>query len=333
MKEEKATIPGLPNEWSGQRIALIADLQIGMWFGNQETDRRIVDRIIQEKPALVLIAGDFVYKPTDKDERDDLEREDTHAFREEVEGVGRPRPAAREGGASSLRGAGQSRLRDEPPRLDQERPYRRGGAGGAGGAGIRVLENAAQPLSLPNDNGTKESSTSVTKLYLAGIGRAMPAMTGRPRRSPRFPPAPRESFSCIIPIPLPYRPERRHSRSPAIPTADRFASPLLKRGRGWRCRRMSKCTSTAGSIASANAAIVSIKEGLDEAGIDMPYDTQVQLFHDQTEAGEGDRSQQREGWPAAKEGATKPRWKAEAEEKTGGESRDRENGLASPPER
>ncbi len=71
-----------------------------------------------------------------------------------------------------------------------------------------------------------------------------------------------------------------------------------------------------------------IKEGLDAAGIDMPYDTQVQLFHDQTEAGEGDRSQQREGWPAAKEGATKPRWKAEAEEKARGESRDREDGPA-----
>lgn len=49
-------------------------------------------------------------------------------------------------------------------------------------------------------------------------------------------------------------------------------------------------------------SLQAIKEGLDAAGIDMPYDTQVQLFHDQTEATEGDRNQQREGWPAAKEG-------------------------------
>ncbi len=63
------------------------------------------------------------------------------------------------------------------------------------------------------------------------------------------------------------------------------------------------------------AVLQAIKEGLDEAGIDMPYDTQVQLFHDQTEAGEGDRNQQREGWPAPRDGATKPRWKAEEEEK------------------
>lgn len=37
---------------------------------------------------------------------------------------------------------------------------------------------------------------------------------------------------------------------------------------------------------------------LDENGIDMPYPTQVHLFHDQTEETDGDRATQREGWPA-----------------------------------
>lgn len=37
---------------------------------------------------------------------------------------------------------------------------------------------------------------------------------------------------------------------------------------------------------------------LDAAGIDMPYPTSVLLFHDQTEETDGDRSRQREGWPA-----------------------------------
>lgn len=37
---------------------------------------------------------------------------------------------------------------------------------------------------------------------------------------------------------------------------------------------------------------------LDSAGIDMPYPTQVHLFHDQTEETDGDRTRQREGWPA-----------------------------------
>ena len=40
------------------------------------------------------------------------------------------------------------------------------------------------------------------------------------------------------------------------------------------------------------------KEALDAHAIDMPYDTQVQLFHDQTEEVDGDRTRQREGWPA-----------------------------------
>ena len=58
--------------------------------------------------------------------------------------------------------------------------------------------------------------------------------------------------------------------------------------------------------------IIALKKALDAAGIDMPYDTQVQLFHDQTEDVDGIRGAQREGWPKPREGATEPRWKAEA---------------------
>ncbi|MEO5754709.1 MAG: mechanosensitive ion channel family protein [Chthoniobacterales bacterium] len=89
---------------------------------------------------------------------------------------------------------------------------------------------------------------------------------------------------------------------------DLAASWVTIRARWWTHSRRA-------DVVMVRAAVLqAIKEGLDAAGIDMPYDTQVQLFHDQTEASEGDRSQQREGWPAAKEGATKPRWQAEAEE-------------------
>lgn len=63
-REEIAEIPGLPAAWEGQRIALIADLQVGMWLANTSTIRRIVDRLIERQPALVLIAGDFIYRPT-----------------------------------------------------------------------------------------------------------------------------------------------------------------------------------------------------------------------------------------------------------------------------
>jgi len=43
-----------------------------------------------------------------------------------------------------------------------------------------------------------------------------------------------------------------------------------------------------------------VYSALDQEGIDMPYPTQVVLFHDQTEDTDGDRKRQREGWPAGK---------------------------------
>lgn len=60
-EEEVAEIPNLPSAWQGQRVALITDWQIGMWLGNTPTIRRTVEKLIEERPALVLIAGDFVY--------------------------------------------------------------------------------------------------------------------------------------------------------------------------------------------------------------------------------------------------------------------------------
>lgn len=57
---------------------------------------------------------------------------------------------------------------------------------------------------------------------------------------------------------------------------------------------------------------------LDENGIDMPYPTQVHLFHDQTEETDGDRASQREGWPATGKDP-KPRRIADALDKKGAE--------------
>lgn len=60
-RHEIAVIPGLPGEWEGQRIALIADYQVGMWGANVGTARRTIRKVVEERPAAVLIAGDFVY--------------------------------------------------------------------------------------------------------------------------------------------------------------------------------------------------------------------------------------------------------------------------------
>jgi small-conductance mechanosensitive channel len=51
------------------------------------------------------------------------------------------------------------------------------------------------------------------------------------------------------------------------------------------------------------------KAALLDAGIDLPYPTQQVLLHDQTEETDGDRSRQREGWPAGSR-PPRPRWRA-----------------------
>lgn len=60
-QEKEGPIPRLPAAWQGARVALIGDFQVGMWLHNTPTIRRVVRRIIAERPACVLIAGDFIY--------------------------------------------------------------------------------------------------------------------------------------------------------------------------------------------------------------------------------------------------------------------------------
>src|SRR5438034_8729324 len=57
-----AAIPNLPAEWEGKQVAIFADLQVGMWWANKDAARRLVRQVVKIQPALVLIAGDFVYK-------------------------------------------------------------------------------------------------------------------------------------------------------------------------------------------------------------------------------------------------------------------------------
>ena len=51
-------------------------------------------------------------------------------------------------------------------------------------------------------------------------------------------------------------------------------------------------------VAVRAGVIEAIKRALNEAAIDIPFPTRVVLFHDQTDEYDGDRSRQREGWPA-----------------------------------
>ncbi|MBC1237904.1 mechanosensitive ion channel family protein [Nostoc sp. 2RC] len=63
----------------------------------------------------------------------------------------------------------------------------------------------------------------------------------------------------------------------------------------------------ADDLSSRDKVITAIKKTLVANGIDLPFPTQQILFHDQTEEIDGDRSRQREGWPAGKSEVPKPR--------------------------
>lgn len=53
------------------------------------------------------------------------------------------------------------------------------------------------------------------------------------------------------------------------------------------------------SVVHARGRVIqAIKQALGEAAIDLPFPTNVVLLHDQTEEADGDRTRQREGWPA-----------------------------------
>lgn len=64
--------------------------------------------------------------------------------------------------------------------------------------------------------------------------------------------------------------------------------------------------SRADVVATRGQVILAVREAAAKAGFDLPYPTQVVLWHDQTEDVDGDRTRQREGWPAG-DNPPKPR--------------------------
>lgn len=72
-REEVAYIRGLPASWHGREVALLADFQIGMWLDNDLMVANAIRKAVARGPGAVLIAGDFVYSPTDEDWSDFVE--------------------------------------------------------------------------------------------------------------------------------------------------------------------------------------------------------------------------------------------------------------------
>jgi predicted MPP superfamily phosphohydrolase len=56
-----ACLPNLPDSWTGRCVALLADLQIGADWAHIDTARRAIDAALNAHPAVVLLAGDYVY--------------------------------------------------------------------------------------------------------------------------------------------------------------------------------------------------------------------------------------------------------------------------------
>lgn len=76
------------------------------------------------------------------------------------------------------------------------------------------------------------------------------------------------------------------------------ASSVVLRARWWSQSKRTNLVHLRARV------ILAIWQAAADNGIDLPFPTQQILFHDQTEDGDGDRTRQREGWPA---GSNPPR--------------------------
>ncbi|MBD3885333.1 mechanosensitive ion channel family protein [Phormidium tenue FACHB-886] len=91
------------------------------------------------------------------------------------------------------------------------------------------------------------------------------------------------------------------------PVADAIVVGLVDSTVNIRARWWVQPPRRADVLALQDRVLTNIKNKLTANGIDLPFPTQQILFHDQTEASDGDRARQREGWPAGTSDVPKPR--------------------------
>ena len=84
--------------------------------------------------------------------------------------------------------------------------------------------------------------------------------------------------------------------APDVLTWDLAGSSVNLRVRWWTDPKRSNV------VKLRDKVLMEVSQALLAAGIDLPFPTQQILFHDQTEATDGDRTRQREGWPVPKDG-------------------------------
>jgi small-conductance mechanosensitive channel len=91
------------------------------------------------------------------------------------------------------------------------------------------------------------------------------------------------------------------------PTPEVLVVELAESTVNIRARWWIKPPRRADALDTQDRVLSAIKNKLTTNGIDLPFPTQQILFHDQTEETDGDRSRQREGWPAGNKPVPKPR--------------------------
>lgn len=171
VEREEVEVPDLPPGWEGARVAVIADIHVGMPLGNPGIARKAIETLVREKPDLVLIAGDFVVGATG-------EAETIRKAAAMVE------PLRRSGlRVYAVLGNHDYSLawKSESPHLEEARALE----AAVEGVGIPVLENEAVAVPPPGGRGDP--------LYVVGLGSAWAhrddpgrALSGLPAGAPRL---------------------------------------------------------------------------------------------------------------------------------------------------
>ena len=75
VNHEEVTLGNLSEEHMITKIGFLSDFQVGMYLGNESTIDKAVDEIINNRPDLVLLGGDYIYHPTEDDSLKEAEAE------------------------------------------------------------------------------------------------------------------------------------------------------------------------------------------------------------------------------------------------------------------
>jgi hypothetical protein len=173
--DEAAPIPRLPPEWEGKKVAVFADLQVGMWWANTDAARRLVRTVVHIRPAAVLIAGDFVYNA------------DSNVAAQMQKVIAILRPMLDDSiPVYAVLGNHDYSLMNE--HSDQENYVAHAVATELRRAGVHMMDNTT--VALPSPRG---DSSPAQPLYLAGIGekwakndRVAPTLAMIPNDAPRL---------------------------------------------------------------------------------------------------------------------------------------------------